>query len=163
MKVRLLIADDNPTVRKLLRTLLETQTDWQVCGEAENGVEAVAKAAELKPDVVILDLAMPVMDGLHAALEISSASPGIPILMNTMHYFEGLDLEAKKVGIRRVLNKSHSADELLAAIHEALKPALQQQADTGLAQAAAQNCSTTSNGAVDPPATGNTDPNTEPN
>ena len=80
MPLRLLIADDNATARKLLRALLETRQSWQVCAEAENGLEAVAQAAELKPDIIILDLAMPLMDGLHAAQTISAASPTTPIL-----------------------------------------------------------------------------------
>ncbi len=60
---RVLIADDHAAVRGLLRVLLENHQDWQVCGEAENAFEAVAKASQLKPDLIILDLAMPVMDG----------------------------------------------------------------------------------------------------
>jgi DNA-binding NarL/FixJ family response regulator len=120
--LRLLIADDNATARKLLRALLETRQSWQVCGEAENGLEAVAQAAELKPDIIILDLAMPLMDGLHAAQSISAASPTIPIFMHTMHNFAGLDLEAKKVGIRKVISKTASGDALLVAIEEALNP-----------------------------------------
>jgi DNA-binding NarL/FixJ family response regulator len=117
---RLLIADDHGTVRTLLRILLESHEGWQVCAEVENGLEAVAKAAELKPDLVILDLAMPQMDGLRAAREISAALPNVPILMHTMHNSSELELEAKKAGIRKVVNKTGSGDELFAAIEELL-------------------------------------------
>jgi DNA-binding NarL/FixJ family response regulator len=104
----------------MLRVLLETHEGWHVCGEAENGVEAVAKASELRPDVIILDLAMPVMDGLRATREISAALPGVPILIHTLHNAPGVELEAKKSGARRIINKTESADELLKAIEESL-------------------------------------------
>ena len=120
MPSRLLIADDHSTVRTLLRILLESHEGWQVCAEVENGLEAVAKAVELKPDLVILDLAMPQMDGLRAAREISAALPNVPILMHTMHNSSELELEAKKAGIRKVVNKTGSGDELFAAIEELL-------------------------------------------
>ncbi len=107
-------------VRKMLRALLETHADWQVCAEAANGIEAVQKAAELKPDAIILDLAMPVMDGLHAAREILSKSPAVPILLHTNHAFSSLALEAKKNGIREVINKSVSEQELISAVEALL-------------------------------------------
>ena len=127
MASRLLIADDNATVRRMLRALLETHEGWLVCGEAENGLEAVAKARELRPDVIILDLAMPAMDGLRAAREISAALPGVPILIHTLHNAPGVELEAKKSGARRIINKTESADELLKAIEEALDGAKPQE------------------------------------
>jgi DNA-binding NarL/FixJ family response regulator len=129
---RLLIADDHATARRLLRAMLETRAGWQVCGEAENGLEAVAKTAELKPDVIILDLAMPLMDGLHAAQRISATSPTVPILMYTTHNFEGLDLEAKKVGVLKVISKTASADALLMAIEEALNATVPQASPQGV-------------------------------
>ncbi len=107
-------------VRKMLRALLETHADWQVCAEAANGLEAVQKAAELKPDAIILDLAMPEMDGLHAAREILSNSPTLPILLHTNHAFSTLALEAKKNGIREVINKSASERELIRAVEALL-------------------------------------------
>jgi len=104
----------------MLRRLLETQAGWQVCAEAANGLEAVQKAAELKPDVIILDLAMPEMDGLHAAREILSTTPAVPILLHTNHAFSSLALEAKKNGIREVINKSISEQELVSAVEALL-------------------------------------------
>ena len=85
MPIRILIADDNPPVRTALRHLLESTGGWEVV-DAENGQQAVAKAQELRPNVVILDLVMPVMDGLAAARELSKLLPGIPLLMHTLHW-----------------------------------------------------------------------------
>lgn len=120
MTYRILIADDQELVRKMLKTLLETHADWQVCAEAANGLEAAQKAAELKPDIIILDLAMPEMDGLHAAREILSNNPAVPILLHTNHAFSSLALEAKKNGIREVINKSVSEQELINAVESLL-------------------------------------------
>jgi DNA-binding NarL/FixJ family response regulator len=107
----------------MLRALLETHEGWQVCGEAENGLEAVAKANELRPDVIILDLAMPVMDGLRATREICKALPGIPVLIHTLHNAPGLDLESKKAGVSKIINKTDAADHLISAIEEVLDKA----------------------------------------
>jgi len=104
----------------MLKTLLETHADWQVCAEAANGIEAAEKAAQLNPDIIILDLAMPEMDGLHAAREILSNNPAVPILLHTNHAFSSLALEAKKNGIREVVNKSASERELIGAVESLL-------------------------------------------
>jgi DNA-binding NarL/FixJ family response regulator len=144
---RLLIADDNGTVRRMLRALLETHEGWQVCGDAENGLEAVAKAKELQPDAIILDLAMPVMDGLRAAREISVALPGVPILIHTLHNTPGVDLEAKKAGARKVINKTEDAEELLRAIEEALDGARQQEIASSPAAPLSQEAKAAASGA----------------
>lgn len=151
---RLLIADDNATVRRMLRALLETHEGWQVCGEGENGLEAVAKAKELRPDVVILDLAMPVMDGLRATREISAALPGVPILIHTLHNAPGVELEAKKSGARRIVNKTESADELMKAIEEALGGTGQQEIVQSAAGSISPdvNAAATGNGSSEAPA-----------
>lgn len=159
MPLRLLIADDNATGRQLLRALLETRQGWQVCGEAENGVDAVTKATELKPDVIVLDLAMPLMDGLHAAREISTTFPTIPVVLYTMHDFAGLDVEAKKVGIRKVVSKTAPANELLFAIDEVLKAA----APLAASAAAAQAATGLGNGAMDATNLSDADANSKPN
>ena len=71
MSTRILIVDDDVTIRMLLRRLLEKQRDWQVCGEASNGIEAIERVEQFEPDVVVMDLAMPVMNGLQAGPEIA--------------------------------------------------------------------------------------------
>jgi len=120
MASRILISDDHAAMRRMLRLLVEAHAGWVVCGEAKNGEEAVAKAAELNPDLIILDLAMPVMDGIRASRAISAAMPTVPILMHTLHYSPHLVLEAQKAGVRRVVAKADGGDELLAAIEELL-------------------------------------------
>ena len=120
MPRRILIADDSPLTRKTLQDLLQTH-GWDVCGQADNGLDAVKMAGELKPDVVILDLAMPSMDGLTAARRISESLPTIPIVMHTLHDLPQLELEAKKNGVRRIVPKSEGAhiisvlEELISA------------------------------------------------
>jgi DNA-binding NarL/FixJ family response regulator len=126
---RILIADDHSLVRKVLKTTLENHSDWQVCGQATNGLEAVQKAAELHPDLIILDFAMPVMDGLGAARQILSASPSVPILIFTNYYFPSLVLEADSVGVRQVIDKGLAGNELFFAV-ESLLTGKEQRATT---------------------------------
>src|SRR5579872_5720701 len=120
MPRRVLIADDSPVTRKTLQDLLQTH-GWEVCGQAENGVDAVRMTVELNPDVVILDLAMPSMDGLTAARKISEALPTIPIVMHTLHDLPQLELEARKNGVSCIVPKSEGVhiisvmDELMSA------------------------------------------------
>lgn len=108
MRGRILIADDSPFTRKTLQELLQAN-GWKVCGQAENGLEAVRMAVELNPDAVILDLAMPSMDGLTAARQISKSLPTIPIVMHTLHDLPQLEQEAKKNGVRCIVRKSETA------------------------------------------------------
>jgi DNA-binding NarL/FixJ family response regulator len=105
----------------MLKVLVETRAGWEVCAEAENGQDALAKITEHRPDLVIMDMAMPVKDGLTASREISAAMPDIPILMHTLHYSPELELEAKKSGVRKVVPKAESGDGLLNAIAELLE------------------------------------------
>jgi two-component system, response regulator YesN len=115
---RILIVDDNENVRRYLKTLLQrADPRFSVCGEASNGKEALLKADELKPDVVILDLAMPVMDGVTAAREISKTHHETAMFMYTLHSSYQLELEAHKVGIRRIVAKPAVA-ELVSLIRE---------------------------------------------
>lgn len=116
MPFSVLIADDNPTVRRSLRALIEISTEWKVCGEADNGAVAVERAVALRPDVVILDLGMPVLNGLEAARQISQNLPRAALLMFTMHANEHLARVADEVGIRRVISKADGAEDLIDAI-----------------------------------------------
>jgi DNA-binding NarL/FixJ family response regulator len=105
MPLKILIADDSSEVRQLLRFFIEHSTDWLVCGEAENGQIAVEKVTKLKPHAVILDLSMPVMNGLDAAREITRIAPTVQMVMFTVHVSEQLRKEAKDVGIKDVISK----------------------------------------------------------
>jgi DNA-binding NarL/FixJ family response regulator len=112
-----LIVDDNPLVRQLLRTCIAHDSYWEICGEAQNGMEAVKKVRELKPDVVILDLQMPVMNGLEAARQIKVLAPKTAMVMFTINCYPQLIAEARAAGISHVISKT----DLLA---ESLLPAL---------------------------------------
>lgn len=116
MSYRVLIADDNSTVRRSIRSLIELSTKWKVCGEAENGAVAIERAQSLQPDIVILDLGMPVMNGLEAARQISQMLPTAAMLMFTLHANEHLARVAEGVGIRRVVSKAEGAEDLIHAI-----------------------------------------------
>jgi CheY-like chemotaxis protein len=117
--VKILIAEDNQHLRRVLRVLLESREGWSICAEAENGVEAVSMATQHRPDLVLLDLVMPQMDGLAAARKISETLPGTPILMHTLFASPHLELEAKKHGVQRVIPKA-AGHMLVPAIEEAL-------------------------------------------
>jgi len=116
----ILIVDDSALVRRFLRSYIEQHGEWNVCGEAENGKTAVERVEELKPDVVILDFQMPVMNGLEAARRISRIAPRTGMLMYTMHAGEQLLKEAESVGIKTVLSKSDAGtDRLFVALEGA--------------------------------------------
>lgn len=120
MSHRVLIVDDNALLRSMLRTCIEKDPEWKVCGEAENGKEGVKKVEELKPDVVILDLQMPVMNGLEAAKQIHAQAPQMPMLMFTIHSSPQLVKEAHAAGIREVISKTERLTErLLPALKQA--------------------------------------------
>jgi DNA-binding NarL/FixJ family response regulator len=113
----ILIVDDSALIRRTLRSYIEQNSDWQVCGEAENGRVAIEKFAELRPQMVILDFQMPVMNGLEAAREINLLAPATVIVMLTMHHSQELVNQAQAVGVRDVLSKSdHIAGRLLASL-----------------------------------------------
>ena len=113
MPVRLLIADDSEMLRIGIRTLLEFRRDWQVCGEAANGEEAIARVRELAPDVVILDLSMPVMNGFEAAEEIRRSSPATKIIFFSVHEVPST---ARTVGGDAFVSKSAPASHLLEEV-----------------------------------------------
>ena len=117
---RILIADGSDVVRRLLKLLIESRAGWVVCGEATDGLQVVRKSTELKPDVVIMDLAMEGLNGLLAAREILKSLPSVPILLHTVNNIPAVVAEAKKFGIRRVLGKGLDGDLLLNAIQEEL-------------------------------------------
>jgi DNA-binding NarL/FixJ family response regulator len=107
MRTRILIADDDSPIRRLLRRLIEEHSEWEVCGEAVNGLDAVAKAGELSPDLVVLDLAMPQMNGLQAARAISKADPNLPMLLLTVQEVSTeLAHEARNAGFKGAVSKS---------------------------------------------------------
>jgi len=115
---RILVADDHGSILRALRVMLEAHPGWEVCGEAVNGYEAIIKAIELRPDLIILDFAMPRVDGLKAANEISKLLPGVQIVLHTIYGARAV-LEAHKHGIFRVIEKANSG-ALVSAVEELL-------------------------------------------
>ena len=113
---RILIADDHESVLRRVRGMIESHSGWEICGDAVTGRQTIAKAAELKPDLVVLDFAMPQMDGLKTAAAIKALLPKVPILMFTM-YSSAVTSEAERHGIFRVIDKAKSG-ALLTAIEE---------------------------------------------
>jgi DNA-binding NarL/FixJ family response regulator len=114
--LRILIADDNPLVRSAIRLLLDSHHEWLICGEAANGFEAVEQAAALKPDVILLDIAMPELDGLTAVPLIRQQAPETQIIILTLH--ESLDMArtAALKGATVYIAKSLIAEALVPAI-----------------------------------------------
>ena len=135
---QILLADDNQVILQLLRRLIESHAGWQVCGEVTAGQEALAKAVELKADLLVLDFAMPGLNGFQVAEQISRTCPNLPIILHTIHDFPEMIAEAKRVGIREVVSKSDTAARLLNAIEALLqeKPAVAAAAASGQISAA---------------------------
>lgn len=114
--MRILIADDHDLLRRGLKALIESHPGWQVCEEAHTGREAVAKVEQIKPDVVILDISMPELNGLEAARRIRKASPNTEILILSVHYSDQLIRDILEVGVRGYIVKSDSDRDLIVAL-----------------------------------------------
>jgi DNA-binding NarL/FixJ family response regulator len=114
-ELKILVVDDEKVIRTALSALLKTRGDWKVIGEASDGQEAITKAKELRPDVIIMDLSMPQMDGLKATREIHREMPEAEVLIFTQHDTLQLVREAKEAGARGYLLKS-DAQSLVSAV-----------------------------------------------
>jgi two-component system nitrate/nitrite response regulator NarL len=119
-RVRVLVADDHEVMRMGIRNLLQFRSGWSVCAEASNGQEAVEKALQFHPDVVIMDITMPVMNGLDAAHQIVTALPHIPIILFSMHVSDDLYQHLQKDGIRGAVAKGEAARDLAQAVEVVL-------------------------------------------
>jgi DNA-binding NarL/FixJ family response regulator len=118
---RILVADNRESMRMAIGTVIRTHPGWEVCGEAEDGREAMAKAVELRPDLIVLDFKMPVANGIKAGSEISDSMPTVPIVMYTLYKTAELEVAAKLVGIRHVVGKEDGANNLVTAIEAELE------------------------------------------
>jgi DNA-binding NarL/FixJ family response regulator len=113
--MRILVADDQEAVRKRVCATLASRSDFEVCAEATDGQEAVEKAARLGPDLVILDITMPVLNGLDAARVILKSRPKTPILILSVHRSKQLIEEAKRIGVRGYVTKGETIQNLIRA------------------------------------------------
>jgi two-component system response regulator NreC len=120
-KLRILLADDHKIVREGLRTLINSQPDMQVVGEAANGREVLVKARELKPDVVVMDLSMPELNGLQATERLKAERPEIKVVALTAHEDESYLRQLCKVGAAGYVLKRSAGDELVKAISTVAK------------------------------------------
>jgi len=116
---RILIADDHPTLREGLRAILDTQEDFTVAGEAADGEEAVAKAEAMRPDVVLMDLEMPRLDGVEATRRIVERLPGTPVIVLTAFDTDDRIIGAVEAGAQGYLLKGATRDEIFRAIRVA--------------------------------------------
>lgn len=120
--VRILLVDDNPSVRHYLRAILEQQNLWRVCGEARTGAEAMKKVLESPPDLIVLDYQMPDLNGVDIAKQICELFPNIPILMVTLHLSKHLADAARSVGVRGACAKQD-----IGSVVEAVEVLLREQ------------------------------------
>ncbi len=121
MAIRILLADDHDVVRQGLRTILRARPEWEICGEAANGKEAVEAAQRLQPDLIVLDITMPIMSGLEATEEIQKLHLDTRVLIFTMHDSKSLVRALKKAGAEGYVLKSHAARDLIPAIEKLLQ------------------------------------------
>jgi DNA-binding NarL/FixJ family response regulator len=121
MAVKILIADDHEIVRQGIRRVLESKPEWEICGEASNGQQAVRMAQELTPDVIIMDVTMPVMSGFEAADEISRLPIGSRVLFFTMHDSDSMAGSLRRSRAQGYVVKSRAAQDLIQALERLLK------------------------------------------
>jgi CheY-like chemotaxis protein len=119
---RILVADDNPLIRKTLCDLFKEHESLEICDEAVDGQDAVQKAEDLRPDLIILDLSMPKMDGVQAATAICKFLPNVPIILFTMYAQEIRQTETELAGISRVVSKNEP-DTIVGHCEELLRVA----------------------------------------
>ena len=120
---KILIADDRQLMRNALKTIFAMRPNWEICGEATDGREAVTKVSEMRPDLILMDFKMPLASGIQAAREISATMPFIPIVMYTLYKDDELEAEAKQAGVRSVVSKQDGLLNLLEAIDAELATA----------------------------------------
>jgi CheY-like chemotaxis protein len=127
----ILLVDDSDFERFTIRAAVEGLTNFRVCGEAKNGVEAIAKATELKPDVVVMDLAMPLMNGLEASAALKSAMPRVPIVLLTLYAEQLHESKSPACGMVTVLSKTDGLTPLLECLERMLTGGADHGSDQG--------------------------------
>src|SRR6202045_2896422 len=122
MSLRILLVDDHAVVRRGVRSLLESHEDWVVCGEATTGRDAVEQSRRLRPDVVVMDLSLPELNGLDATRQILKDAPGVEVLVLTMHHSEELARDVLQAGARGYVMKSDADENLITAVDSLRRP-----------------------------------------
>jgi DNA-binding NarL/FixJ family response regulator len=117
----ILIADDSQLIREALGRLFRNEEGFEVCGEAENGKEAVAKAQQLHPDLILLDFSMPVMNGLDAARVLKRVMPKVPVIMFSAYSDSSTEKAARSAGVWALVSKFENVSVLLGKAHSALE------------------------------------------
>jgi CheY-like chemotaxis protein len=120
---RIMVVDDNPAIRKIFRNILEFDRDWIVCGEGVDGRDGVEKAKTLCPDLIVLDVSMPVMNGLEAARILHQIMPDVPVILCSLHADRVLESEAIGAGVTAVFSKAENMQTLISKARELLKTA----------------------------------------
>ncbi len=121
-RFRILIVDDHEAMRRGVRSLLQSAQEWEICGEAVNGADAVVKARELNPDLILMDLTMPEMNGLEAARQIRKFPSEVKIVVFSMHESEQIRQDCKAAGVNAFVSKSAAGIELVGVIRRLLAP-----------------------------------------
>jgi DNA-binding NarL/FixJ family response regulator len=134
MGFKILIVDDHEVVRQGIRTILRARPQWEICGEAVNGKDAIEKATTLDPDVIIMDITMPEMSGIEATREITKLKLRAAVLVFTMHESKNLAATVQEAGARGFVLKSHAARDLLDALEALLSGGTFFGGDTGKAK-----------------------------
>jgi len=119
--IRVLIADDQPLIRKMVRAILQEHPQIEVCGEVQDGAKAIEEALRLKPDVVVLNINMPVLNGFDAAREIKTKLPGAGIVILSSRADRHFVEEAKRIGVQAYVDKTKAGEALVKAVEAAVK------------------------------------------
>jgi DNA-binding NarL/FixJ family response regulator len=119
--MKILVADDQEAIRKRVCSILMSRGNCEICAEATNGKEAVEQAKDLNPDLIILDITMPLLNGLDAARMIRNFSPETPILILSVHKNKQLMEEARKIGVRGYVTKAEAGQDLIIAVNTVLQ------------------------------------------
>lgn len=123
MAKRIMVVDDNPAIRRALKNILEFTPEWEVCGEAADGRDGIEKAKMLSPDLIVMDLSMPVMNGLEAARILHEIMPAVPLILCSLHTDRVLQREATAAGITTVFSKAENMQTLISKARELLRTA----------------------------------------
>jgi len=121
MAVKILVVDDHEVVHQGIRMILQSRPDWEISGEANNGAEAIEMAERLQPDAIIMDITMPVMNGLEATRQITKMGLKSPVVIFTMHESQGLLESVQSAGGRGLVLKSRAAHDLIEALEQVIK------------------------------------------